>query len=228
MQIQYIRENICILKNNEIYRISDMLKKNFHHKIIADELLKKQEYKNTILYNYFSILKKRNIITYDEDIFMNCILKFQTNEKIIPYNEDTILIHLRAGDAFETMGIGNDYVSNKILYLLKKYKKNYTNIKNIVIVTALHYGHSCLKSKYYKGNTYSYNDKNKEKNIQYIHKFLLNISLLYPELSIQIKSNHNIDYDLVYLVTCKHLIVSNGGFSHLVKELNNKLSLRSI
>lgn len=221
MDKEEIRNILCVLKDNEVYRISDMLKKNIYHSIIKNEFLENNKYRNTILFDYFTILKKRNVIITKYDVLIQCITRYQQNNNKKSYNEDTLVIHIRAGDAYGTMGLGNINVQNRIFLLVKKYIQTYKSIHKIVIITALHYGHCTNPSKYYTGNQFSYTKDNEEKNIDVLFHFINTLKCLYGNIEIYIDSNKNIDIDFTNLVTSRFLITSDGGFSQLIKTLND-------
>jgi len=89
----------------------------------------------------------------------------------------------------------------------------------MVIVTALHYGHSA-HSKIYNGSKWLYNEASHNTNINQLHDFIK----LIPN-KVEIISNSDVDTDMLYLGHAKNLITltTSGGFSKVVKKINDIL-----
>tara|TARA_Y100000816_G_C26020772_1_gene534023 strand:+ start:416 stop:1132 length:717 start_codon:yes stop_codon:yes gene_type:complete len=222
---------VKVLKDNEIYRVNDVYgvshKRPYVH--ICKEILTNDKYKDTILRNY---LEKSN----DKVCLLSlhsCILDYKEKNNIETARDDQLVIHVRSGDDYKNIGLGNEQVFNS---LLEKVKET-SSITSIVIVTALHYGNTN-----YPG-VYKVTNKNNFKHLRY-HAYNEDKSMMYPirwayneeshnknldllldfikklPLPVTIQSSMNIDFDLVYLTFCKHLITSSGGFSNLINQLN--------
>lgn len=212
----YIQKNIQVLKDNEIYRISDLLKKYKTEKIVQ-ELLDNEKYKDTIIRNYFLT---NPTPCFNLNHLINCITYYIEENNIHLFSKNELVVHIRAGDAYDLIGIGNKEIRSNMLHNINAYIKKRKNIKQIIIVSALHYGHS-KESEYYDSKRWIYDRKNVKKNIIELESF-------FKELPLPAKliSNENIDIDFALLTHCKHLIHSNGGFSKLVKYLNDTIHNR--
>lgn len=202
-----IKNKVKILKNNEVYRFGDILLCNcYNHKnsILAKEILSKQIYKNTLLYQYFS----------SNNDFLQILL--QNKNKINKYYDDNyIVLHVRTGDDLKVRGLTKNNI-DILIFKLNKYSLN----KKVIIITALHYGHS-EESELFKSKKFVYNDTNYNINIQKIHNL---ISQINHEVY-DIISNKDIDLDLLNLVFCKNLVASEscGKFAEIIIKYNNEI-----
>ena len=203
----YLNEIIKILKDNEVYRVCDLLKFKKTHKVII-ELFKNDIYKDTIMRKYCQENNKKNLKNLYE-----IIKSYMLDNKIKIYDENYVLVHIRSGDDIGKRGLGNNVNFNYFLNTIKKYKN-----KKVVLVTAMHYGHSNASKKIYSGKQYVYTDNSKQKNISLINKLISKI----PN-EVLICSNSNTDIDLVKLTLSKNVIFSNkaGGFAKTVESLHN-------
>lgn len=197
-----IKNTIKVLKNNEVYRISDCLKIRKTHFVIK-ELLKNPKYKGTLLHEYHT--------THNPN-FYKIICKRKEQSKLTFFDDNTLVVHIRAGDAYDRFGLGSDKNYNFYLNAINKSDK-----QKIVIVTALHYGTSNLPNKLYKTNRFNHTEKNHDMNIKLFHKFIGELNK-----PVEIVSNSNVDDDFLLLVFCKNLLTntSSGGFSRVIKKYN--------
>lgn len=199
-----IKKTIKVLKDNEVYRISDNLKFKKNHMVVK-ELISNPKYKNTLLYEHHT--------TTNSD-FYKVMLKKKEKSDLKFYDDDTLVVHIRSGDVFNRLGLGLkknfDFYLNEI---------NKSDKKKIVLVTALHYGTSSLAKKLYKSSLFNYNVKNHDANIEIFHKFISSLNK-----PVEISSNDNVDEDLLLLVFCKNLVTntSSGGFSKVIKKYNDQ------
>ena len=208
--LKYIRENVVILENNYIYRISDSVKCNLNHKI-NKEILENAKYKDTILQN--NLLKRKKNDVNKNNLIYDDIIEYANKHNIQGYDENNIVVHLRCGD------IGDRLKSmyNKIYNEINSYIKQNAKIHKIVIVTALHYGQPTVSNNFYGKGKFSYTDQSVEQNIIILHEFIQKL-----KLPVIIHSSENIDIDTCKLVCSKNVIFSNGGFGTLLKTLNCK------
>ena len=220
--LNYLNNNIVILKNNEMYRIGDVFKISKYNQIsnhkLCTAILNNEKYDNTILKIYLLELvnpKYNNKL----DVLINVINEYRLVNKIKHYDENFLVLHLRSGDAYKRFGIGSIDILNTINTNIKTYLQQYSTIKYIVIVTAMHYGHTNYQGLYKKGDSYPtkyiYTDKNYNENIKHIYDFICN-----QTLPVIIESS-DIDKDFVTLCTCKYLITSGGEFSKLTRRINS-------
>ena len=203
--INIIKDKIKVLKDNEIYRIGDVLHINNKNSAIVKEIMSNEIYKDKLLYQYF---KNESKDFYD--------ILIKNKNKIDKYFDDNyIVMHIRLGDDLNGRCLTNSN-KNKFLERLKQFDLN----KKVIIITAMHYGHNLNSSKFYSGKTYCYNDKSYKENIDKIHKL---ISEMDHELY-NIISNENVDLDYLNLVFCENLVAldSAGGFAKSVIKFHKK------
>ena len=207
--IAYLKQNIKVLKNNEIYRVHDMMAKNNNKKGIAKEILDNDIYKGTILEEYVRTTKTKSNYT------LLCDIIKQRTVNIKSYDNNYVFIHIRTGDDIKSRGLGNQKNIDQYLSQIKQYPQD----KIMVIVTALHYGHSA-HSKIYNGSKWLYNEASHNTNINLLHDFIK----LIPN-KVEIISNSDVDTDMLYLGHAKNLITltTSGGFSKVVKKINDIL-----
>ena len=145
--IDKIKDKIKVLKDNEIYRIGDVLCINNKKSAVVKEIMS-----NEIYNNFFQILLKNK-------------------DKITKYFDDNyILMHIRLGDDLNGRCL-TDSNKKKFLEKLNEFDVN----KKLIIITAMHYGHNLNSSKFYSGKTYCYNDKSYNENLNKIHKLISEI-----------------------------------------------------
>ena len=203
--ISIIKDKIKVLKNNEIYRIGDVLCINNKNSAIVKEIMSNEIYKEKLLYQYFDNESKD---------FYEILIK---NKNVIDkyFDDNYIVMHIRLGDDLNGRCLTNSN-KNKFLEKLKQFDLN----KKVIIITAMHYGHNLNTSKFYSGKTYCYNDKSYNENLDKIHKF---ISEMDHELY-NIISHENVDLDYLNLVFCENLVAleSAGGFAKSVIKFHKK------
>lgn len=217
---------IKIIKDNEIYRISDVVKLSNSNKTnknaICNIILQEDLYKTTILHKYLQKLQKIKICNTNtkHNLIMETALECDTILNTENYGNDYLLIHLRAGDNYKVFGLGNEKLYNSLTNESKTFIEKNENIKKVIIVTALHYGHN-PDSKIYKNKKYCYTEENHKLNIEIIEKFVNNLKNILPQsISINFISSTNCDIDFLTLIKAKNIIVTKGGFSQLVKKIN--------
>jgi len=209
LTIEYLDKNIKILKNNEIYRICDLLKFKKTHGAVK-RIINNDIYKETIMRKYFDENNKPKNLNRLYVLTKNYML----NNKIKIYDNNYLLVHIRTGDDINKRGLNNSSNFNFYLDRINKHPK-----KIVVIVTAMHYGHSNKENKLYGGTKYLYSDNNKNINLQRLHELIKKI----PN-KVLICSNINTDIDLVKLTFSKNVIfcMKAGGFAKTVNTLHEK------
>ena len=203
--INIIKDKIKVLKDNEIYRIGDVLCINNKNSAIVKEIMSNEIYKDKLLYQYF---KNESKDFYD--------ILIKNKNKIDKYFDDNyIVMHIRLGDDLNGRCL-TESNKKKFLDKLKQFDLN----KKVIIITAMHYGHNSNSSKFYSGKSYCFNDKSYDENIFNVHK---SISDMDHELD-DIISNYNIDLDYLNLVFCENLVALDtaGGFAKSVIKFNKK------
>ena len=203
--IDKIKDKVKVLKDNEIYRIGDVLCMNNKKSLIVKEIMSNEIYKDKLLYQYFE---------NESNDFFDILIK--NKDKINEYfNDDYVVMHIRTGDDLNGRCLTDSNI-RKFLDKLKQFDVN----KKVIIITAMHYGHNLNSSKFYSGKTYCYNDKSYDENIAKIHKL---VSEMNHELE-DIVSNDDIDSDFLNLVFCENLIALDtaGGFAKCVNKFHKR------
>lgn len=197
--------SLVLLKNNEIYRVADILNVEYRESKFIKTLKKEDCWKNTIMRDYVEATQARN----DFNLLYNIIVEKADEWMIEPYDDDYLLVHIRTGDDINERGLANKDNYNFYLSKIKELGKD----KQIILVTALHYGHH---EKHIHAK-WVYKEENLHKNIDLLLKLIYEIP--YP---IEILSSEEVDFDLIYLSLAKNLLVSehSGGFSNVVKQVN--------
>jgi hypothetical protein len=231
IELESIEEQVVVLKDNEIYRYGDVV--NNVDKI-CQVIRTKDIYKGSILRTW---LDEMNTKRFKDSQSNNTIIRMKKiellYEKMKEYAErnvintkksvNTIVIHLRGGDDFENRGLGNKNILQKIHQDILDESKNII-IEKIIIVTALHYGVAIDSDLYkHKKHKYHFSIKNKNDNLVSIQNFIN--SLDYP---VEIISSENIDNDFCFICLSERIITTGGGFSKLVRELNEIHKSRQI
>jgi regulator of extracellular matrix RemA (YlzA/DUF370 family) len=212
---EYVENLMVVLKDNYIYRISDSIRLPISHKI-NQAILHNEQYKGSILYN---TLQQRLINDKNrKNTLIDATKEYITKNSIVPYDESHLIVHLRSGDIIRQFVDSTNSIHNEINRILKENQK----IRTIVIVTALHYGHPSENNNLYNAGIYSYNENSYKKNLTEIKQFINEL-----KLPIILQSSIDIDVDFSKLISAKHLITSNGGFSKLVKELNEMMGRKN-
>jgi hypothetical protein len=204
--IEEIKKNIKVLKDNQVYRISDCLKFKNTHKVIK-ELLSNPIYKGTLLHEFH---------TTDKPDFFKIMSNRKEKSKLKFYNDDdTLVVHIRSGDNFKKTGLG---LKKNFDYYLDNINKS--TKKKVVLITALHYGTGVSK-KIYTTQIFNYNEKNHNENIKVIHDLISKINK-----PVEIISTENVDDDLLQLVFCKTLLTNNtsGGFARVIQKYNTQVN----
>lgn len=206
--LEKIHDTVKILPDNEIYRVSDVLKFTRSHTVIKYMMKNKSTYGNTLLYKYFKRKHKS---------FYHTLKQAKEKTSLIFYGDNCVLLHLRMGDVIGGSDSSfTDLNKAQIFKELEKYQG-----KSVVIVTALHYGHKRGTSKFYPGqNKFCYNRLSHDQNITELYTFIRSLN----NHVIEILSHTDIDTDLMHMTFCKNLITlrTSGGFSRLANMLHTQ------
>ena len=131
----------------------------------------------------------------------------------LPKNNE-LVIHLRTGDVIEL----NWYLEKDYIQIIQKYI-NQHKIKKVTFCTAFHYGNNVTQG------LWIYTDEKHTQNINKLNTFFTKILEQFKDIEFDVKfdvkSSTNIDDDFIYMVMSKYFVKDNGGFSHLIKELNS-------
>jgi hypothetical protein len=173
-------------------------------------LLKSNEYKDSIMVDYFNSTNNIN----DIETLYECIKKWDIkNNPRITFGEDHVLVHLRTGDDYIQRGLANKKNFDFYVDEINKYNKD----KTIHLVTAMHYGHHRTDKSLCPFKKNEYSKDSYTENINLLNKLINKI-----DREVNIISSENIDLDLAYLTLCNNLIATPeaGGFSRIILDLN--------
>lgn len=202
----------------EDYRFSDIINKSGERwKWSGNMIIKKEKYNNTILKNY--LLKNGLLAEVNSQILLDIIIKFLTEKNINLPKSNEIVLHLRLGDFV----INNNILKKNHIGEIRNIINKNPNIKKITIVTAFSYGTWTKESLHLrkKANLWECTDDTQKKNKIELRKLLLKITRNFPNLELNIHSRSDPDIDICYCVFAKHFINDVGGFSSLLKKLND-------
>ena len=209
-----LKKKIVLLKDNIIYRMNDSINLPQDHKI-NKEIVNNYKYNNTILQRVIKKNAKYNKNNNKRDkykILFDTMFQYTYENNIPIYDSSNLVVHLRLGDIIDIFNKNINTIVNQINLKLKEDKQ----IQRIIIVTAFHFGQPVENNSFYNSGKYSYNDNQYNKNIEILLSFINKLPII-----THIQSCDNIDVDFSYLCTSYHLLTSNGGFSDLIRKINN-------
>lgn len=206
---KYIKNQVKVLKDNEIYRIGDVIDFDNRNKGVFDELKNNDQYNGTLLKDYILNTK----INRNMKLLYNLTKKKAQELNIELYDDNYLVVHIRTGDDLNKRGLNNS--KNFNFYVNNINEKGAG--KTIIIVTAMHYGNKA-DSKIYKCQKWVYDPINLVTNIKLLRSLISKI-----EHKVIIVSNEDVDLDIINLSLAKNLLIcpDSGKFSKLVKHLND-------
>ena len=206
---KYIKNQVKVLKDNEIYRIGDVIDFSDRNKGVFDELKNNDQYNGTLLKDYILNTK----INRNMKLLYNLTKQKAQELNIELYDENYLVVHIRTGDDLNKRGLNNS--KNFNFYVNNINEKGAG--KTIIIVTAMHYGNKA-DSKIYKCQKWVYDPINLVTNIKLLRNLISKI-----KHKVIIVSNEDVDLDIINLSLAKNLLISpdSGKFSKLVEYLNN-------
>lgn len=195
---------IKVLKTNEDYRYGDtILHRGFIWERSIDNILLKDDYKDTILRTYLEKVKKGpcNLA------LLNRVVREHQSRFPKP-DTDTLVIHVRAGDVC----VHDWFMSKDYVTVIASYLQSNPNIKHVSFVIAFNYGN------FTERNLWIYDDDKHQKNVTTFKHILIQCMQKYPNLNFNVISNDVIDADFVYMIYAKHFVPDHGGFSYLIQQ----------
>ena len=211
-------DKVKTIKENSDYRIGDILYQRGPRprwKDSLEKVKKLKKYENTILQNYL-IKNRSNKLNYK--LFLKCINSFNQNstKRINKPKDNEIVMHLRLGDRVTHENfLKKDFISE----IREKINKN-NKIDKITIVTCYQYAPFPKDMLHLLGrDSFIYTEEKQNKNKKALSDLIKEIEKNFL-IEVKIFSNKDIDMDLFYCVLAHHLIIDNGGFSSLIKDLN--------
>ena len=106
--LEYIEQQLTILKNNEVYRINDVCKFRDNH-FVCKKILSDDQYNGSILKKYLQGDHRNK-----HQAMYNTMIQHINEHNIEKYDDNYLLVHIRAGDNYRKAGLGNIGLNNKI------------------------------------------------------------------------------------------------------------------
>lgn len=210
---------VKLLKNNKYYRYGDTIyHKGNQWSTCVTNIIRRDEFKNTILRKYFDKCPHKNLKRPPPFIQTKNILNELVNSMIENNNDiklpdkNEIVIHLRLGD---TCGYPRGKQKNYFQIIDKLLNK--FEINKISFVTAFHYDGNL--------NDTTFSDKSFEKNKLFLKEFLSKFLDKYKNINFDIVSNINVDHDFIYMLKSQYFISDFKGFSKLIYYCRGKKSI---
>lgn len=202
-----------VLKENKHYRFSDLFYQwGMRWNLDRNYILKKDEYKNSILRKYLE--KKTKEIDYQT--LKKITIEYSNKKNLKLPEASELVIHLRCGDYFDRKdGFYWQKALNQEKNLHKLLDQNFyqfqhDGIKKISIVTALHFGANELNNKYF------YSDEIYNENLKFLKNVESKINSLGYELNLV--SNNDFDLDFCYMVNSNFFIKSISNISNIIEK----------
>lgn len=209
--------NVQVLPGNELYRVNDIVSGDLKYLVKAID--SDPAYKHTLMGKYCawrkSNLSEKKTKKTRINKFAKICINYMKQYKFDLPDQDCIVIHVRAGDDWKHRGLGNPNCIKHIYDQVNKIRDSH-KIKNIVIVTALHYGIS-QKSIHYPNLAYRYTESSCEINKQLLVKLAKSLPL-----PVTIRSSKNIDSDFLFMASARHLVLTRGGYGALANHVNSR------
>jgi hypothetical protein len=222
--INNLVNKILIIQQND-YRLGDIIfKKGQRWLYSGNQILTNEKYNGSILKSYLEQNGLRNEINLNK--FLDITEEYNKTKNLSTPNDNELVLHLRLGDYVEFIGILN----KPYIRLIREYIKNNNNINKLTIVTAFSYGTWTKESLHLKRKgtpMWICTQEIQNINIQKMKVLIKKIYNNFPNLIVDIVSNSDIDKDICYCVNSKYFINDNGGFSLLMKKLNNLKNQKS-
>jgi len=204
--VEHCIKQVKILRNNSVYRISDLVfRRGVRWERDRETILTQDKYRNSILYNYLCNMRTEN----DFRALKQSADKFVENSRVTVPGERDLVVHMRLGDIAD---IAHRYQKARKVYrdLYGKVRINLDDFDRVIVVTALHFGANNLVNKFH------YSEKAENKSLNMLRTFLLyNISI---GKEVSVLSNENPDLDFAFMVQSKLFVKGQTGMSDLVAQ----------
>lgn len=197
---------IEILKENSIYRLSDLIqRKGVRWQQDRNRILEDPAYNGTVLYDYLT-----NMANEDDWITLKAVVERHAKRYLAP-SDNELVVHLRLGDIMAESEEFKSRSFHKSLRVYGAFDIDLPNaIEKVTIVTALHFGANELNGKYF------YSEQAHERSLEVIEA--LKAILLSRGLPLNIQSSSKIDMDFCYLVGARYLVKSFSQMSELAQK----------
>ena len=191
------------------YRFGDVVLHKGHYWRESTEFVLAQDHlKGTILREYLERCPDRNLTRVNPDRLrlLYSILQRKGYPRPAP---DELVIHLRAGDVVQSKG----FLKKDYLQIIQQFVDAH-RIKRVTFCTAFHYGNNITQNKWL------FTPEKHQLNLQKMTNLFTRVLSRFPQLQVDVKSSSDIDEDFVYMVAATHFVQDVGGFSQLIRELN--------
>lgn len=203
------REDMALLKKNSTYRVADLFYRRGHRwREDRKTILKKAEYKNSIMYDYLTQKRgERDFKTFRKIVRLHSEKNLY---RLVPPNH--LVVHMRLGDVMERQVKKHGFRLYSNFYKRVKIKR--FPITNVTIVTALHFGHNEMSSKFY------YSTKAVNRSWKVIRDFE---EQTHKEgLKLELFSNKNVDEDICFMASSGFFVKSRSDISTLAASCLRK------
>tara|TARA_B110000495_G_scaffold64587_1_gene54955 strand:- start:10750 stop:11442 length:693 start_codon:yes stop_codon:yes gene_type:complete len=213
---------VAVLPDNPVYAVTDLVFQRGHMwSQFREEILSNRLYKDTIMFDYLSSMKKeRDFKT------LKSVIKERIDRYSLPGPENTdLVLHVRLGDIMEGVpGPPHEGGTlSKKTYEINRYSKlkdldtffigrnrvSTLKISRVIVVTALHFGTDKSKG-WYKQTPYSMSE-----SLKLLNTIKNQVTEMGHEFLIQ--SNVNIDKDICYMVQSKLFVRGISQLGKLIK-----------
>ena len=211
-QTSSLAKNIKILKENKVYRFTDLvLQRGIRWREDRETIMTDKQYSNTILYDYLSSLgsltknEKPNLRYLHE-----CIIKHSINNNLKLPKKDFLTIPLRLGDILDIPGRYKksiNYYSNIYEKILQSRLKE---PKGIYIVSAMHFGAND------KNGMYFFTEEAKNKSLALFSNIVDQLRSL--ECPIEVISHDDIDVDICFIARSEYIFPSESKMTQLIRD----------
>ena len=208
-------DKIKILKNNSVYRFSDLFyKKGIRWQEDRDTILTNSQYDNTILKNYLQTHKEEN----DIRLLKKIVRDKSVNESLETPQKDELVVHLRLGDIMDNYNNdqGFRHFNNNIshyynIYKLLKPSSQNQKFSKVTVVTAMHFGAND------KNGLYFFSENARLKSIEIADMVTKMLKQCY-NIEPTILSNEDFDLDFNYMVHANRFIKGLSQVSDLIQK----------
>ena len=216
-KINKLKDKILIIKDDE-YRVSDVVKLRGQRWLWSEnKIIDNESYDNSILKLY---LIKRGFQKrgFKIRLLYQTIEKFAERNNVQKPHPNEVVLHLRLGDVVvHDWFLKKDYAS-----IIERHLAQNPSISKITIGTSFYYGEWSAESMHLntRGLNWDFTDEKHNLNLAAFDQLLRDLMGKFPSLEFDVVSNSDVDLDMVYYVFAQYFIHDEGGFSHLMQELN--------
>lgn len=197
---------IKILRNNSVYRISDVFfERGCEYKENRQEILNNPQYDGTILRDYLT----RNKGARDYNLWREIVREHAEKNNYKVAGRFDLVVHMRLGDV---MALPKAIVERNVVSsydnFYDKVDIDGLKISKVVVVTAMHFGASKKMGKFF------YSDEAKEKSIEVFRS--LEDQTREIGLPFELVSQENVDADVAFMSYSSYFVRGRTLLSRLI------------